>query len=668
MDGTTVEPRSAGTGPLQRDVLAPVSAAKEKLAQLSGTTRSFGVIRMWPDQAVAEHENVERLREAAHLIGAEVVELDRYGRILASPGERVAGDQVDFVLHLHFETPKVYDAVSIAAMWNPMQFYFDWGFNRFWSNQLSHDIFATTGSRQIESMLERERGVLEMPALNHTIAAPIYSTESKNSYQAFYCGINWEKVDGRPGRHNALLRALDAKGKLALFGPEIVQGVKVWEGYSSYRGSLPFDGKTVIRKIWDAGACLVLSSDAHRVSGIMSNRLFEAMAAGAVVIGDDHDFIPKAIGDNYVRIPSHLSEAKRAELVVEALAELERDPDRAANMAQTAQDRLIESFFLPTQLAGLFEAAHRFRKERSAAQGAVAGALVDIIMQPVGQDADEVLQFIHALAGKFDYKANILLVVPEHQSGWFETRLGSVARIVGLAGETRTIRNPSDCLESVRPHLKSPKVAFFLGGEEVFAEEFMECCRRFAGQPVGRIGHAIKQYDDKDEVTFDYQAPHEPIEQFHPASIGSIIFDRGWLAQAPHVPGLSWQGLVRLAEKGGDAIATSPTTALIVNARRYEQMLQSGISWVKGQPDEAVLIDRLGSASSVSASGLVLRRPMPQPVKPEKVERSASLLEMFDQLSPGDKLRIGLELYKSMPLPQWLRSTVRLGRRTLRIR
>ena len=52
------------------------------------------------------------------------------GSLLDAPTVRVSLENVDFVLHLHYDTPKLYDAFSFVALWNPLRFYHEWGYER----------------------------------------------------------------------------------------------------------------------------------------------------------------------------------------------------------------------------------------------------------------------------------------------------------------------------------------------------------------------------------------------------------------------------------------------------------------------------------------------------------------------------------------------------------
>ena len=90
---------------------------------------------MWVGRPAAEHEVIERIKEAASILGAEVVEIDRHGRYLDNREKEIAPGDVDFVIHLHFETAKVYDAFSYGVLWNPLHFYFKLGYEQSARNQ-----------------------------------------------------------------------------------------------------------------------------------------------------------------------------------------------------------------------------------------------------------------------------------------------------------------------------------------------------------------------------------------------------------------------------------------------------------------------------------------------------------------------------------------------------
>jgi phosphoglycerol transferase len=70
-----------------------------------------------------------------------------------------------------------------------------------------------------------------------------------------YAGVHW---DG--SRHGEIFRGLDGRAPLRLYGPP-----QAWaDRGASYRGTLPFDGVSVIGAIRDAGIALCLHKAAHR--------------------------------------------------------------------------------------------------------------------------------------------------------------------------------------------------------------------------------------------------------------------------------------------------------------------------------------------------------------------------------------------------------------------
>lgn len=281
----------------------------DQLLKSKGYLGRFGVVKLWPKLKTAEDECIERLKIAAQKIGVECVVVDKAGHLLGSPSSYVNKENVDFVIHLHFETPKVYDAFSFVALWNPLQFYFEWGYRRFSNNLLSHDDFLSCSSPWADDHARRLMGSdpfrssEEFLTLYHSVADPIYEP-GLGERKIMYTGINWERISGKEGRFHLLLKTLEHDGVLRIHGPDVFQGVSVWKGFSSYAGPIPFDGRSIIDSLKKSGIGLVLSSEAHKQSGLMSSRLFETVAAGAAVICDENPFAKKHFGDSLFYIDS----------------------------------------------------------------------------------------------------------------------------------------------------------------------------------------------------------------------------------------------------------------------------------------------------------------------------------------------------------------------------
>ena len=323
-----------------------------------GMLRKFGVIKLWPKLKTAEDECIARIKSAAAAAGLECIEVDYSARLTAPPHTQLTANDVDFILSLHFETPKCYDIFSFVALWNPLQFYYDWGYRKFTGHLLTHDDFLSCSSpwaddhvlRNIAGDPTRDRPRLR---LYHSLAAPLFEPALGDG-KLFYVGINWERVSGKSGRHEQLLTLLDQAGSIRIFGPKEFQGIEVWRGYRGYSGPIPFDGISVVREIHRAGIGLALSSKAHTQSELMSNRLFECLAAGVVTICDENPFGRKFFGDSLLYIDTTLPPGKIFEQLTNHIDWIRANPERALELAAKAQQIFREKFTLTQCLEDLY--------------------------------------------------------------------------------------------------------------------------------------------------------------------------------------------------------------------------------------------------------------------------------------------------------------------------
>lgn len=267
----------------------------------AGVVGRFAVVKLWPEIKTAEDECIARLKIAAKAMRVECIEIHADGSLIDSPSVKVSKHTVDFVIHLHYDTPKRYDAFSFVALWNPLRFYHEWGYARCSRNLTTHDDFISCSSDAADDHVARmvRHAATHLPPyfrLYHSTAGVIHPPGLGDG-KLFYAGINWEAITGGKSRHGEVLKRLDKSGLLRIYGPQIFQGVRVWAGYDSYVREVPFDGISMIDEIAKAGIALVLSSQPHKESSLMSNRLFESIAAGALVICDENPFAKRFFGD-----------------------------------------------------------------------------------------------------------------------------------------------------------------------------------------------------------------------------------------------------------------------------------------------------------------------------------------------------------------------------------
>lgn len=320
--------------------------------------RKFAVIKLWPHAKAAEDEVIERLKIAARSLDIECLAVDSFARLLHPPHTQLTQDDVDFVLSLHFETPKQFDIFSFVTLWNPLLFYHDRGYRKYTRHLLTHDDFLSCASASGDDHVLRHISNDPKRAGPHfrfypTLSGPILEP-ALGQRKIFYAGINWERMNNGPGRHDGLLSLLDRTGDLQIYGPKIFGGVDVWEGYKSYVGPVPFDGVSIVRLIHQAGISLVLSSPAHRQAEMMSCRIFESAAAGAVIICDENPFARRHFGDSLLYIDAQLPPEEAYGQVRSHFEWIRSEPAKALRMAKQAQEIFREKFRLDTYLERIY--------------------------------------------------------------------------------------------------------------------------------------------------------------------------------------------------------------------------------------------------------------------------------------------------------------------------
>ncbi|MBI3811903.1 MAG: glycosyltransferase family 1 protein [Nitrospirae bacterium] len=324
----------------------------------AGLVGRFAVIKLWPEIKTAEDECIARLKIAAAALGLECIEIHADGRLLEEATSVITKKDVDFVIHLHYDTPKLYDVFSFVALWNPVQFYHVWGYPRCTRNLLSHDDFISCSSPAADDHVGRvvRRVATHLPPffnLYHSIVDVVHPP-SLGDHKLFYSGMNWEALGGGKSRHQELLKRLDQTGALRIYGPRIFQGVKVWSGYDSYVGEIPFDGVSMMDEIAKAGIALVLSSPDNKQSELMSSRLFESVAAGALVICDENKFAEKHFSDSLLYIDTRCSVDKICHDILKHVAWAKTNADQALEMMAKAQGIFRQKFTLNKNLKELY--------------------------------------------------------------------------------------------------------------------------------------------------------------------------------------------------------------------------------------------------------------------------------------------------------------------------
>ncbi len=644
----------------------PVSMAEE-LDRIGQFKKKVAIIRLWPDQAAAEHESIERFRAACSLIGVDVVEVDRLGFILNGPRRKIAQDDVDFVISLHYETAKTYDCFSWGALWNPVDFYVEWGLSPYLDNQLSHDGYFVCGSPAVERMMRGELGDsyegTPFVQVNHTLSGPIVPARLRDDRRFAYCGINWERLSKAKGRFDALLTRLDERGVLDIFGPEEVRGVRVWEGFKGYKYSVPFDGRTLIEELSRSGAVLAFSSQAHIRSGIMSNRLFEGAAAGALVFADQNPFVSRYFKDEVVEVPLAADGQLDAGFLASALADFNANPEAAFAKASALQNKFVEFYALHRQLLGAFAAyktARDAKVEKIAALSVETTPTLDAVVLALDENAPLPQDLLTDLVALKGVRTKVTLVTRASPAGprafdfLPEGAIELVSAPMAIGDSPNAI---GFVLAEVLEGLDGDYVSVFLGHERVFADYGLRLTEALAEGDADavRTGVVIRHYDPAQRLFegseyADYARPvgKRPVPLL---TLANFMFRRKALIKASGAfQFMAWSGMqAYLQEKfAKPAVVDAPLCS--ADLKLYERLRSIG-----QQPYEAgKAVAVLARYTTPTVKALAEAAPAGMPIT------AAAIAALPEQ----ERRDIIVSLLKTLPLPPWI---IRGGGKIIRL-
>lgn len=305
------------------------------------------LISQWPNVKNGEYELIEKIKQT----GYRVAVVDYFGFDVES-GECLNRAtlplEFDFAISFHYDTPKFLNIPTFLWVANPLEFmhlrgdyrsvllhhlraYDDYLYNG--SDTLSAHIRNVVGSEWKDTGLEMfpscSRSAMISPK-------PAEKLTSDSARKVFYCGVNWERGIDRAGRAQGLLDILQERNAADFYGPNKLEGISPWEGFSSYKGEIPFDGVSMGRVMQDYGAVLAVSSPAHIKSRTSSSRVFEGVAAGVPVISDENAHVRKHFGDLVYYFKGN-TEEERAASILAALDEINGNPSEARRRVIEAQ-------------------------------------------------------------------------------------------------------------------------------------------------------------------------------------------------------------------------------------------------------------------------------------------------------------------------------------------
>ncbi len=285
----------------------------------------------------AEAELSRRLALAAMNLGWDAVEV--------GSSEAINQCHPDFVLNLHFRSPKLTRYPTYGCLWNPtVLIETD---DRFIRNILSYDAYLSSSKKTdlwlADQLYNTPKRYFIAPFFTSTNQT-VYRAPNLQSPRLAYVGTNW---DGE--RFKSLFLALEKEGILETYGSS-----SSWSYLkTAYKGTLPFDGISVLNAINAAGVGLCLHRQEHTQEGIPSMRIFEIVASGAIAICGEHPFIRDQFSDTVLYLDTHLNLVDQVTQIAEHLHWVSTHPQTALEMSQAAHHIFTEKFTLEKLLSNL---------------------------------------------------------------------------------------------------------------------------------------------------------------------------------------------------------------------------------------------------------------------------------------------------------------------------
>ncbi len=361
------------------------------------------VVNHWPHALTAEFEFLQRMKVVLAERDIDLVVIGPDGFLLDGPrkGAPLQQDDADFLLAFDPSCTEFFcDIPLYSPLWIPPGFI---SLNNYSSYLLSlNKIDSFLGGYSSEPMKAHLAKVLKYHGrrLNDLLlfcAAPsekqVLLPKTDGPFRLAYVGVNCERIGARVGeirrgRHHETFKILDHSRDVSFYGPKRFGGIQPWHGYDCYKGEIPFDGGSLLKTLNSEGIALVISSEIHRIDGVVTSRLFEALAAGCVIISDRNAFVESFLKDSVLYISIDAKPEEVAHEISCHIRWVNEHSEEARKLAKKAQDIFLREFTLERSIDNLLQTHEAYLSGAMFSQD----TLVDVVVPFRGGDVFAIAQ------------------------------------------------------------------------------------------------------------------------------------------------------------------------------------------------------------------------------------------------------------------------------------
>lgn len=328
---------------------------------------------MDPKVVNGEREYMSRLLKALHNLGMDYIIADSNGNVYDYDKQCLTGQtHLDFDVQVtfcnHYSELPVLDTYTMMALWNPLIYLVHTDLMthfkkpkptrsaKFFETYDAYDDWQTPSPKQsdiFQKYIGKDKACFdEYPLYLPSVSKSNILPPADKFEKIFYVGVGWDSfIPGKVARHVHELSSLSDQGLMDVYGPK-----QFWEERAdelNYKGEIPADGETIFSTIRSSGITLALASPEHVDSDIATNRVFEGIASGSIVISNIRGQVYEMFGDNILYVDALRDEEQRLQQILDHHKWIQENTDKVREMVANAQNILAEKYCLEALISNI---------------------------------------------------------------------------------------------------------------------------------------------------------------------------------------------------------------------------------------------------------------------------------------------------------------------------